>query len=342
MRDNHVFANGDVSKKSTRTGTTFKLYDLDAVRAAIGDNVPEELSIQGTEHYLKLAAIFARGEAGTLRHTLGPTAEMPEEIDSLIQRAPHFREFSDLVVAHAISLRRLRLPMAFNPVLLVGEPGVGKSWMLSHLAKILGLPFRSYSMSISTLGDGISGSHPCWRNSDMGLVAKTLLHEDVGNPVIFVDEFDKVSASSDWNRDPYRPFYTFLDPSCSVAFIDEYLGFPINASQVLWVMAANDTSRIPAPIMDRLSVIHVPSPTLEQRYTVINSIYGEANATRKSFFAKKLKQPVLDKLVTLNPRGVRIAIETGMAFAAADGRRVLQPNDIKSREAKPRFKAGFC
>jgi len=334
-------------RQQARKTTRMKLYDIADVRAVIGADTsgevpPDEFTMtQDSEHFRRVSAILAKGDLASERHLLGPALNISEEMSNLVSRAPHFEGFVEIVTANALAALRIHLPMAFNPILLVGEAGIGKSFFLKKTATVLGLPFRSYSMSLSSLGDGISGSHPCWRNADMGLVAKTLLYETFANPVIFIDELDKTQTNG-WVTDPYRPFYTLLETSCSTKFVDEYLQFPIDASHVIWVMAANDTSRIPAPFLDRLTVIHVPSPTLEQRYTVINSIYGEANAARKSFFAKKLKQPVLDKLVTLNARGTRIAIETGMAFAAADGRRVLHPDDIKSREVKPAFKAGFC
>jgi ATP-dependent Lon protease len=341
---NDFGVNSKYVRQPARKTTRIKLYDIADVRAVIGADtsgevLPDEFTTtQDSEHFRRVSAILAKGDLASERHLLGPALNIAEEMSDLVSRAPHFEEF---VTANALAAFRIRLPMAFNPILLVGEPGIGKSFFLRKMALLLGLPFRSYSMSISTLGDGISGSHPCWRNADMGLVAKTLLHETFANPVIFIDEFDKTQTNG-WVTDPYRPFYTLFETSCSTKFVDEYLQFPVDASHVIWIMAANVISQIPAPILDRLTVIHVPSPTLEQRIVVIQSIYELANASRKNFYAKRLKWPVLDKLLALNPRGIRIAIETGMAFAAADGRRILRADDIKSREAKPMFKAGFC
>jgi len=324
---------------SSVSRTQFALYDLDDIRAVLGMARKTGLAkwetmeiSENTDHQEHLVAILHRGETARWRHALGPTDEAERAIAALVGRAPHFVDLGSMLQTNAKAARTIGLPMFVHPVLLVGEPGMGKTWFLSKLANLLGLPFRMYSMSTSTLGEGLQGSHPSWRNAGPGLVAKTLFREKAANPLIFVDEFDKVVYGS-WNSDPYRPFYTLLDPSGSHRFVDEYLGFPIDASNVLWVMAANDVSMVPAPILDRLTVLHVPPMTAEQRIVVIQSIYAEANAKHLSFFDTKLEGPALSELAMLNPRRLRITIEFAMANAAADGRREIAATDINPRKA---------
>jgi hypothetical protein len=177
---------------------------------------------------------------------------------------------------HLRGARAMGLPTSLPPVLLVGEPGLGKSWFLSRLSACLGLPYRRYSMSSSTLAEGLQGAHPCWRNAQPGMVAKTLLAEQVANPVIFVDEVDKVGSHAQ-NISPHRAFYALLDQSDSTGFIDDYLGFPIDASKITWVMAANDADALPPAILDRLEILHVPEPSAEQRAN-IDAGHGEVVA----------------------------------------------------------------
>ena len=192
------------------------------------------------------------------------------------------------------------LPTSLPPVLLVGEPGLGKSWFLSRLGAILGLPFKRYSMAGATLAEGLQGSHPSWRNAQPGLVAKTLLAEPFANPVLFVDEIDKGIAHG-YNSDPLRAFYALLDPSDSKSFTDEFLGFPVDASHVLWIMAANDADFLPAPIADRLTILHVPEPDAGQRARIAASIYAEANQLRQRFFDDEPGPVLLERLVGMTP-----------------------------------------
>ena len=263
-----------------------------------------------------------------------------EQVEALGRRAPHLDELTQLLRLNVRAALNMAVPTFLEPVLLLGEPGIGKTWFLSRLGDLLGLPFRSYSMSTSTLGEGLSGSHPSWRNAGPGLVAKTLLHERVANPVILVDEFDKVQRHSH-NGDPYRPFYTLLEPSGAKAFVDEYLGFAMDASRVLWVLAANDASSIPAPVLDRLTVVRVPEMTQHHRVVVAQSVYAEANAARGHFFDHDLPRPVVERLSSLGPRSVRLAVEHAMARAAADGRRTLRDDDVRPRPKPTKQRFGF-
>jgi ATP-dependent Lon protease len=322
------------------------LYSLDEVRAVLGtqdDAGAIEFGLETpreTEHQSRLSDILARGESGRWRDAVGPASSAEAEIALLETRAPHFSELIEIIITNLKAARTIGVPMFLNPVLLVGEPGIGKTWFLSRLSRALGLPFRTYSMSISTLGEGLQGAHPSWRNAEPGLVAKTLLRETTANPMICVDEFDKVQRGN-WNADPYRPFYTLLDPSGSQSFSDEYLGFPIDASRILWVMAANDISEIPAPIMDRLTVLFVPKPSFEQRKMVIQSIYSEANARHLDFFDKTLRPCVAARLLPFNPRSVRLVVEAAMARAAAAGRRGLRGQDIRAVRSLEKPRIGF-
>jgi ATP-dependent Lon protease len=316
--------------------TNVALYDLDKVKAALG--MPQESvrghvdwafqSAQDSEHQAFLTNLIARGEKRRWRHALGPPREAELSISALIAKAPHFSELGKILRINATAARHVAIPMFLNPIALVGDPGIGKTWIASKLAHALGLPFRSYSMSASTLGEGVTGSHPSWRNAEPGLVAKALLREPVANPLIFIDEFDKVAANQ-WNVDPYRPFYSLFEPSGAETFIDEYCGFPINASKVLWIVAANDLSQVPAPILDRLTVLQVPQPSPEMRMAVIQSIYEQANTKYNKYFEHVLERSVVQRLTTFNSRGVRLAIEAAMATAAAEHRHKVQAADIK-------------
>ena len=330
------------------------LYSLEGVRASLAmrrrrpahsgarfdAGGGEEAPPADTEHQVRLGEILADGEDGRWRRAIGPDAGSEEAVRQIAGRAPHFGELSDLVRLNLRAATNMRVPIFLSPVLLVGEPGTGKTWFLSRLAASLRVPFRSYAMSMSTLGEGLQGAHPSWRNAAPGLVAKTLLREREANPVIFVDEFDKAGANGH-NVDPYRPFYALLDPSGARAFTDEYLGFEIDASKVLWVMAANDCTSIPRPILDRLVVMHVPDMTVEQRMAVVESIYADVNAARRGYFAETLAPDVAEALASMTPRSMRIALEHAMTRAAAEARRSVSLDDVRTRQAARTWRVGF-
>jgi hypothetical protein len=140
-------------------------------------------------------------------------------------------------------------------------------------------------MDTSTLGDGLSGSHPSRRNARPGLVTRTFLSETTANPLFLVDKADKPSDA--WREDPYRPFYSLLEPENARAFVEDFLGFPIDASRISWVRAGNEVELLPAPVLDRLSILRVSSMDQAQARSVAASNYETANAERDGFTDKR-------------------------------------------------------
>lgn len=331
------------------------LYDLGDVAAAAGskpgkaglfgdgyegDPAEREPPAYDTEHGARLQVILDAGEAGRWRALAGVPEGAFEALDDLGRRAPHLDGMTDLVRRHLRAAATIGLSVKLPPVLLLGPPGVGKTWYMSRLAALLGLPFRTYPMNAATLGEGLQGAHPNWRNAQPGLVSKTLLQERMANPLIVVDEVDK-AQSHGHNADPYRPFYTFLEPSGAKVHVDEYLGFPMDASAVSWVLAGNDASPLPEPILDRLTILTVPAMDRDQVVAVARSIYAEANAARRAFFDPEPGRRVLDRLAGLNPRSIRIAIEDAMVTAAAVGRRAIAVDDLRPRERAAKRRRGL-
>ena len=308
------------------------IYDLADVRVALGrgkadDGLPmfeEELFAEDVSaSQSRLRRLLGAGEEGRWRRLAHPTAEAALGVEALGARSPHFREMTGLVTRRVWAAMATDTPVRLPPILLLGPPGVGKSWYMAHLAGILGVPFASYPMNLSTLADGLSGSHPIWRTSAPGLVARTLLQGEVANPLVLVDEVDK-PAPAQRDGDAYRPLYSLLEPEGARAFVDEHFQMPLDASAIMWVMSANDLAPLPAPILDRVVVVEVPDMSLEDRMAVVASVYAATNARFFGFFDLDPAPDVLARLATGNARRIRLAVEDAMVRAAADGRHTLR------------------
>ncbi len=319
--------------------TPHALYDLADVEAALGDggvDMPDEESGGLAASRMCLRRLRQLGEGGRWRRLAHTTAGAIAAVEALGLRAPHLHGLTDLVVCRLRASLVTGTPVVLPPLVLVGPPGVGKSWYLAGLALCLDLPFRIYPFNLTTLSDGLSGSHPGWRASAPGLVARTLLLESVANPLVLVDEIDKAPHVAHVG-DPYRALYGLLEPTCSRAFVDEHLGFPIDASAVSWVAAANDVAGLPGPILDRLTILSVPEMRPVERAVVVGSIYAETNSRFRAYFDEEPSPAVVSRLVMVNPRRARLAVEEAMVRAAAAGRRTLLPDDVPIKsEAKPR------
>lgn len=324
--------------------TPHALYALADVETALGegadarandlDEVPwEEEGGGSTVRRARLRRMLQNGEGGRWRRLAHATPEAVDAVAGLGRRAPHLHEATDLVLRRLTTSLAVGVPFVLPPLVLLGPPGLGKTWYLAHLAAVLGLPFRLYPFALSTLGEGLSGSHPSWRASAPGLVARTLLMESIANPLVLVDELDKPPHPAHSGGDPYRPFYAALEPSCSRAWVDEHLGVPFDAGRVSWVASANDLGAVPAPIVDRLTVIAVPAMRLEERVAVVESIYAEANAAFRHHFDPHPHQGAVERLASLGPRRARLAIEDAMTRAAVAGRRAVLPEDVPVPQA---------
>lgn len=218
-------------------------------------------------------------------------------------------------------------PFRMAPTIIVGPPGVGKTWLLQAICNTIGLPFLPLPMTIMTAAFAWTGSHRTWRSATPGIVAKQLIENPVANPVIFVDEFDKASSRND-DHNVYNAFYTLLEQSTAAQFVDEYLMAPMDASHISWLFTANDLSAIPVAILDRLNVVHVKAPALDHRRRVLTSIYLELNAKFASLFDAA---PTTTLLAALNAGTLRTArrdLEAAMARAAGAGRSTVMPIDL--------------
>ena len=248
-------------------------------------------------------------------------------VDAVGVRAPHLAEVTATLRRHVQASARMGTPIRLPPLVMVGEPGTGKTWYLSRVAAALGVPFRAYPMNMASLSEGLAGSHPSWRGAGPGVVAAALLDEAVANPVVLVDEIDKAVPTPN-NGDPYRAFYSLLEREGARAFRDEYLGVGMRADGVLWVATANDLRDVPAPIVDRLTVVEVPPIDPDHGAVVAVSVYGEANQRNRGFFAPEPAPAVVAALATRRPRDMRVAVEDAMTRAAARGAREVGTRDL--------------
>ncbi|MDD4785002.1 MAG: AAA family ATPase [Candidatus Shapirobacteria bacterium] len=168
-----------------------------------------------------------------------------------------------------ISLQKSRNPdeTVHAPVLLfVGLVGTGKTTIAKSIAQVLGrelirIPFGG-------LGDphylrGHSRTRP---DAEPGQIIKGLVHCKTRNPVILLDEIDRVA--DDALNTIMGVLVELLDPEQNNNFVDHYLDYPVDLSQVIFCATCNNTSRIATAVMDRLEVIQMPSYTDEEKIVI--------------------------------------------------------------------------
>jgi ATP-dependent Lon protease len=309
---------------------TRAVYDLNEVQGALERN-------RGRSP--ELEAFYERMlDTGAERFVTTPSSL--DALDPLFEECPNFNEvLGDLA-------RYLRLAHAgdkgFNvmPVLLLGGPGVGKTHFAKRLARMMQTECELISMNALSAGFVITGSSASWRGAKCGKVAERLVRGQFANPVVVLDEVEKASGSS--QSDPLAALYQLLEPETSKAFRDEFIDVEIDASQIFWVLTANSTEGIPAPLLNRMAVYEVPAPTPEQAAGIAQRMYQSLlNELNLPGFEEKLTGAVLDKLAAVSPRELRKILIDTLGFAVADGREHVTLDDVRIKPGPGKGRIGF-
>ena len=162
-----------------------------------------------------------------------------------------------------------RLPakdFQITPILLLGGPGIGKTAFAMALSKTLGVPFKKISGAEPSFA--LSGSHPTWTKSAPGIVMEHLALHDCAAPLFLVDEVDKPSG----DRYPLSSaLLNLLEPENATTFQDEFFQVNLNARHAIWILTANTTESVSAPLLSRMNVFNIPSPGIQQRCRIIEA-----------------------------------------------------------------------
>ena len=307
------------------------VYDVSIVEKAL-----QELPTSANE---ALRAIYEKMvRLGGQRFTVKPSA-LPE-MERLFEELPNFTAVLEDIRKHLALCVDSEDSIELPPMLLLGEPGIGKTHFARKLAALLGTGFGFVPMSSLTAGWVLSGASSQWKNAKPGKVFDTFLNGEYANPVIVVDELDK--ASSDGQYDPLGALYELLEVETATRFIDEFVELPIDASGAVWLATANDASRIPEPLLSRLAVYEIDAPDEAGALRIAGSIYREVRNAHDwgRHFPESPSEATLEKLASLPPREMKRAVQSAFGTAKLAGRCEVEPSDVRDMRAGRR-KIGF-
>lgn len=302
-------------------------------------DVERKLAKLAARDHENLRATYERMlERGPERFQVKPSG-IPE-MAALYEQLPNFAEALDDVKRHVALSQDSGDGLEVTPMLLLGPPGIGKTHFARKLAELLGTGMSLVPMSSMTAGWLLSGASSQWKGAKPGKVFEALVDGQYANPVIVVDEIDKASADAQY--DPLGSLYSLLEHDTAEAFMDEFAEIAIDASQVIWIMTANDERSIPEPILNRLNVFQIEAPDFEAARQIARNLYVAIRADHGwgRRFEPEPGDDLLDQLAELAPREMRRALMTGFGNARLAQRGEILLDDLPKPGAN-KTKIGF-
>ncbi|WP_121628296.1 endopeptidase La [Poseidonibacter antarcticus] len=184
---------------------------------------------------------------------------------SLFKAKERISEF--FAVKELLEKRKIKNLKSRGTVLcFVGPPGVGKTSLANSISKALKRPLVRIALGGMEDVNELRGHRRTYVGAMPGRLVKGLVDAKTMNPVMVLDEIDKLGANN--RGDPTAVMLEILDPEQNNEFRDLYLNFPIDLSQTIFVSTANDARRIPAPLRDRMEFIEISSYTPNEKYHI--------------------------------------------------------------------------
>lgn len=244
-------------------------------------------------------------------------------------------------VIEQIAVMALRKKQSGSILLFVGPPGTGKTSVGQSIARALGRKYVRVSLGGVRDEADIRGHRRTYIGAMAGRIIDGIHKAGVSNPVMVLDEVDKLSAS--YNGDPASALLEVLDPEQNSNFVDHYLNVPYDLSDVFFVCTANTTETIPAPLLNRMEVINFNGYTANDKLAIakehlLAASYEQNGVPEDALVIpdETLRALIDDFTMESGVRGLRKRIDTFCRQAAVklakgeDAPFTVQPEDLRT------------
>jgi len=284
--------------------------DVEMFRERMAELVPPEHVEKRFEDEIKKLSMLETGspEYGVTRNYLDWLTQIPwgkttpDKLDIVHAREVLNKDHDGLAdvkdrIVEFLAEGAFKGEVSGSILLLVGPPGVGKTSIGKSIANALGREFYRFSLGGMRDEAEIKGHRRTYIGSLPGKLVQALKDVGTANPVIMLDEIDKVGSS--YQGDPASALLEVLDPEQNSEFLDHYLDMRLDLSKVLFVCTANQLDSIPSPLLDRMDTIRLSGYITEEK-VVIAKHHLWPKLLKKAGLKKKqltISDPALRELV---------------------------------------------
>lgn len=236
-----------------------------------------------------------------------------------------------------LAVRSLAPVQTGQIICLVGPPGVGKTSIARSIAQATGRKYVRVSLGGVSDEAEIMGHRKTYVGSMPGRIINAIKQAGVNNPLLLLDEIDKLGTN--FKGDPASALLEVLDPEQNSEFTDHYIDMPFDLSQVMFITTANDASRIPGPLYDRMDIIELRSYTLDEKLNIAMKHLVRKQLEKHGLKASQLKftRPGMRQLIDGYTReaGVRTLERHIAAICRKVAKMVVTDEDFKSYTVRP-------
>lgn len=259
--------------------------------------------------------------------TLSWKSEEEQEIDikrakEILNKSHHGLKKPKERVTEQIAVMALKKQNAGSIILFTGAPGTGKTSMGKAIAEALGRKYIRISLGGIKDEAEIRGHRRTYVGAMPGRIMESIKRSGVNNPVIVLDEIDKLGYGS-FNGDPESALLEVLDPEQNVTFTDHYMNVPYDLSKVLFICTANSIDEMSEPLLDRMEIIELSGYTAEEKFHIakehlMSKSLEETGLLRKNVGISDsvLKNIIANYTMEAGVRGLKKQIDKLMRQAA--------------------------
>lgn len=265
-----------------------------------------------------------------------------EKVDKLRDNFPNFEEvitsIEDYSILNQLGDNHFYIP----PSLLVGDPGIGKTFFLSELSDTIGIENKMIHMETMSASWLLVGASSQWKDAKPGIVYDNIIKSKYANNIFILDELDKMMKS---NYPVDNCLLQLFEKHTAKEFKDEYIPLKLDISKIIWLATANTLSTISDPILSRLQTYKIANPNFNERKKLAQNIYNHmlAENTWGSHFNPIIPDATLDKLCEPSDsiREMKKVLLKAITHSARRNDNVITIEDIISVNTTSKNKIGF-